>query len=225
MNIYDALFGDQDLDEVLLDAHFDGGSKLHAARARLWEGNVPAATAELVGAPQPWATFIAARASVQSGQGARPLLQSVANDPTAESRPRLWAWTALRKLGERELPPDVLGLVIEVPMNGDFDTLAAYQDGSVRFLGHAGQARFLEPEAAPAAAVAALLGHASLLLAVPPSPRVPSAPPPPDLVRLSALSPAGVHATEVPWSDLEPPAPYSHLFAAATALFQDITAL
>lgn len=61
----------------------------------------------------------------------------------------MWAWTALRALGERPSAMhegEVLGVVVEVPVDEGVDVLAAYADGRVRFLGSAGQIVVREAE-------------------------------------------------------------------------------
>jgi hypothetical protein len=54
-------------------------------------------------------------------------------------------WSALRELGESPDPKsgkEILGVVVEVPMRGAYDTLAAYQDGSASYLNFSGKAIF-----------------------------------------------------------------------------------
>lgn len=58
-----------------------------------------------------------------------------------EARLRLWAWHSLRLLGKfpsPELAKQVLGVVIEVPFGERSDILAAYADGSARYINHQG---------------------------------------------------------------------------------------
>src|SRR5690349_15588199 len=131
MTPYQMLFADQDLSEVLMEAEFPSGSKLDAARARMWEGDVEETTALAKGAEEPWASFVIALARANAGGAPQPQLRAVAEDAFAEPRARLWAWTALRKLGEKPAPvfaQEVLGCVVEVPVDGGLDVLAAYSD-------------------------------------------------------------------------------------------------
>jgi hypothetical protein len=226
MNLRDALFADQDLGEVLLAAELPPGSPLAAARARLWEAD-PAATARLAdGAPEPWRTFLVAAARLEAGLDAAAVLAPLAQNPRCETRARLWAWTALRGTGALSPPPsEVLGLVVEVPVESGYDVLAAYADGRVRFLGHRGQVIIREPPERADPTVTALLREAASLLDLPAAPRDRDVPAPLDGVRLSALSSGGVHTGWVSWADLDPPAPHAALFAAATRLLEAITAL
>jgi len=62
-----------------------------------------------------------------------------------ETRITLWVWSALRELGDQPdagAAREILGVVVEVPMQGAYDTLAAYQDGSARYLNFSGSAIF-----------------------------------------------------------------------------------
>ena len=68
---------------------------------------------------------------------AKKSLRQILSDPVAEVREKLWAWRALRELGEK--PPasvanEVQGVVMEVPVDDWIDTLAAYSDGRARYL-------------------------------------------------------------------------------------------
>jgi hypothetical protein len=226
MNPYDALFADQDLADVVLEAEFPAGSKLDVARARMWEGK-PQETASLAsGAGEPWASFVVGLAQMNAGQSPTRI-KGVAEDAFQEARARAWAWTALRKLGEKPAPmyqQEVLGVVVEVPVDDGLDVLAAYTDGSVRFLGHADQLIVREADGKPDAKVAALVSQAHALLASPPAPRDKAAPPPPpEAVRFTALSANGLHRVEVPWKEVEKGGKYEPLFAAAVDLLREVT--
>jgi len=62
-----------------------------------------------------------------------------------ETRIQLWVWSALRELGEQPEASaawEILGVVIEAPMKNAYDTLAAYQDGSARYLNFSGSSIF-----------------------------------------------------------------------------------
>lgn len=73
------------------------------------------------------------------------LLRGVLDRPNLETRIQLWAWSALRELGvhpDTSAGSEVLGVVVEVPLQDAWDTLAAYQDGSARYLNYSGAAIF-----------------------------------------------------------------------------------
>ena len=83
--------------------------------------------------------FAKAYQQVKEGKtaDAKKSLRQVLSDPAAEVREKLWAWRALRQLGEKP-PPNVAneiqGVVIEVPVDDWIDTLGAYSDGRARYL-------------------------------------------------------------------------------------------
>jgi hypothetical protein len=72
---------------------------------------------------------------------ARETLRAMLNRDDIEERVRLLIWAALRDLGER--PPatiadSVRGVILEVPVGNSVDILAAYSDGTARYLNHSG---------------------------------------------------------------------------------------
>jgi hypothetical protein len=72
-------------------------------------------------------------------------LRDILSLANLETRIQLWVWSALRELGvqpEANAAWEILGVVIEVPMKGAYDTLAAYQDGSARYLNFSGSSIF-----------------------------------------------------------------------------------
>ncbi|MEI9865187.1 MAG: hypothetical protein WDN00_11690 [Limisphaerales bacterium] len=72
-------------------------------------------------------------------------LQSVLKTQPLETRVELWTWAGLRELGqkpEQKVATQVLGVIVEVPMQGGYDTLAGYADGSARYLNFSGRAIF-----------------------------------------------------------------------------------
>lgn len=102
---------------------------------------------KLDGSPSPFQTIADASALAMAGKNeeARSLLHSVLALPSLESRVQLWVWSGLRELGEQpdaRAGGEVLGVVIEVPVQGTYDTLAAYQDGSARYLNFSGASIF-----------------------------------------------------------------------------------
>ena len=77
--------------------------------------------------------------------GARSRLHTLLGTHALETRIQLFTWSALRELGEQpdaKAGTEVLGVVVEVPMRDGYDTLAAYQDGSARYLNLSGSAIF-----------------------------------------------------------------------------------
>jgi hypothetical protein len=102
---------------------------------------------KLNGSPGPFQTFADAVELSKAGkkEEAKTRLHSILQAPNLETRIQLWVWSALRELGEQpgaDSGGEVLGVVIEVPMRGAYDTLAGYQDGSARYLDFSGKAIF-----------------------------------------------------------------------------------
>lgn len=95
----------------------------------------------------PFAGLVDAARLVAEGrkEEAIALLRGTLDRPDIETRIQLWAWSALRELGvqpDASAASEVLGVVVEVPMQEAWDTLAAYQDGSARYLNYSGAAIF-----------------------------------------------------------------------------------
>ncbi|WP_154668023.1 hypothetical protein [Pseudoduganella violaceinigra] len=72
------------------------------------------------------------------------VVQAIAQDPNEESRVRLLAAQWLRANGHAPAAPEVLGVVIEVPLEESMDTLAAYADGRVRYINASGRTAVFE---------------------------------------------------------------------------------
>lgn len=101
----------------------------------------------LDGSQSPFQTIADASILVDDGKKSEAIsmLRKVLDTPDLESRLTLWVWSALRELGEKPDPKmafQVIGVVVEVPSGGAYDTLAAYMDGSARYLNFSGKAIF-----------------------------------------------------------------------------------
>lgn len=66
-------------------------------------------------------------------------LEKLADDTSQESRIRLLALHQLRKAGRVSHNKEILGVVVEVALRDGLDVLAAYADGTARFLHHTGR--------------------------------------------------------------------------------------
>lgn len=93
------------------------------------------------------------------------VLEGILTRPNIETRIQLWIWSALRELRvqpEQKLAFEILGVVLEVTIKGAYDTLAAYQDGSARYLNFSGAAIFWDrPDEAVTTLCHALLKSAA----------------------------------------------------------------
>ncbi|MFN8016594.1 MAG: hypothetical protein U0P45_00580 [Acidimicrobiales bacterium] len=118
---------------------------------------------------EPWSLFVRARAHLRDGDQdlAIRAWSQIANPIFGwESRQVLQAWTFLRGQGivpDASIAGEVLGVVVEIAMEGSHDVLAAYADRSVRFLHHLGGATVVEdqvPELEPHIAATLAAGQA-----------------------------------------------------------------
>ncbi len=105
----------------------------------------------LDGSPGAFQTIADASKLVEAGKKEEAIarLRGVLDLPQLETRIQLWVWSALRELGEKPDPKfalEVLGVIIEMPSGGGYDTLAAYIDGSARYLNFSGRAIFWDAQ-------------------------------------------------------------------------------
>ena len=101
---------------------------------------------------EPWLSFDRARNLATNGDaaGAQRIWRQITEMPGIESRHVLQAWHFLREFDVN--PPEgvarhTLGAVAQIPMKSSHDVLAAYADGSVRYLNYSGKVAAVEPPA------------------------------------------------------------------------------
>lgn len=104
-------------------------------------------TVNLAGATGPLLTLAEASQLADAGKKSAALerYRLALTQPGLDTRLTLWTWNGLRELGEKPSPKiarEVLGVVIEVPVKNGYDTLAAYADGTARFLNFSGTGIF-----------------------------------------------------------------------------------
>jgi hypothetical protein len=80
--------------------------------------------------PAPWQSILFAR------QVQPDAVRALANDQQQDPRVRCMAFNWLRQQGQQVPARELLGTVLEVPMEGGLDVMAVYIDGSVRYLNH-----------------------------------------------------------------------------------------
>jgi hypothetical protein len=102
---------------------------------------------KLDGSTGPFQSFADAVQLAKAGkkEEAKSRFRGILGLPNVETRIQLWVWSALRELGEQpdiKSGEEILGVVMEVPMRGAYDTLGAYRDGSARYLNFSGSAIF-----------------------------------------------------------------------------------
>lgn len=123
--------------------------------------------------PAPWqATLASAPPDLQA-------LQTLAADGNQEGRVRYLAYQQLRHDGQSVPFRQLLGVIVEVPLPGGLDTLAAYSEGGVRYVNHSGR-------------IAVVDGAPSM------------APPERDNIRLTFLVSDGLYFGEGPMTVMQP---------------------
>lgn len=92
-------------------------------------------------------------------------VRSLAEDESAESRVRVLAYNWLRQHRQNVPRRKLFGVIVEVPVQGGLDVLAAYQDGRVRYINHTEKtAVFEDVPAAIAAKSKELIGIAQVVV-------------------------------------------------------------
>ena len=151
-------------------------------------------------------------------------LLGVARDETAEGRIRALAYNRLREQGERVAERIVLGVIVEVALDGGLDTLAAFREGSVRYLNHAGKVAVFEAAPASVTDAARAVVGASERLAEQIGPWEEARLPPPAAaaVRLTLLVSDGLYFGEGPYKVLRGDALGGPVLAAAEHLLESV---
>lgn len=187
-------------------------------------GDVPIEDWAGTSAEPPWIHFqdaehAMAHADVPAAEAA---LHAVLDTTGLESRQYLQAWSCLRQLDRdalTALPERLYGVVLDVPLEQGYDTLAAYEDHTARYLNQAGGAIIWHAEDATMdALVDALLSAARPLLAtvgVWESARPPLTS---GRARISLLTAEGLHFSEGSFEKLSTDSSTGAVFTAGVAL-------
>jgi len=138
--------------------------------------------------PTPW------QAALFSEPPRLPALTALADDASEEGRIRYLAYARLRALGQTVPPRRLLGVIVEVPLEGGLDTLAAFSEGGVRYLNQSGKIAVHEGTAALQAKVAALFAASEPLVArMSPSQEARRSPPAVGIMRITFLGSEGMY--------------------------------
>lgn len=157
-------------------------------------------------------------------QQAKKSLKQLLLDPEAEVRARLWAWRALRQLGEKppaDIANEVQGVVLEVPVDNSVDALAAYSDGRVRYVnGKGGGAIIWETPDHPRIdpLVKQVMKDAQPVVAKTPAFDA-HKPEKNDVIRVSILTYGGIHIVEAREGDISEGHIMGPVYEAGTRLF------
>lgn len=180
---------------------------------------------------EPWRSFQEALNASDSGEKgvAERILRGVLVQRGLESRHYLQAWSGLRELGvypEATEAQHLYGMVLDVPMAGGWDTLAAYEDHTCRYLNYTGGATIWEhPSNALDGPIDQLLqtGRATVVQIGPWEGSRPGLSP--GKMRISFLCPIGLHFGEAPFEVLMNDPKAGAIINAGTALLQAVTNL
>jgi hypothetical protein len=149
---------------------------------------------------EPWLSFAKARDHLSSGrtQDAIALFQRIVGMPDLESRHYLQAWHFLRQLGVQpnaSVAKDVLGVVVEVALREGLDILAAYADGTARYVNHSGSAVVWDgPDNSLLQQIESVLGAGEVVVdRIGPWKEQRPPAPPTGQARVSVLTPSGLH--------------------------------
>ncbi len=130
------------------------------------------------------------------------VVQAMAQDPNEESRVRLLAAHWLRANGHVPAAPEMLGVVIEVPLDDSMDTLAAYADGRVRYINQTGRTAVFEGAPAEVAEQAKAVVATAIPAFMQAAAKKPAFAPGAGQLRFTFLSQDGNRVTEGFFSDI-----------------------
>jgi hypothetical protein len=124
-------------------------------------------------------------------------LRALADDDLQEGRVRYLAYAKLRRLGEPVPAKRLLGVIVEVPLPGGLDVLAAYSEGSVRYINQTGKLAFYERVESLTPLVQRLISDSSKVVArIGPTDQLRRPPPLGESVRITFLVSDGYYFGE-----------------------------
>jgi hypothetical protein len=178
----------------------------------------------------PWSAFVTARAHLANRHIPEAIdsWRQVLASPDLEPRHYLQAWHFLRQHDvqpPKEIAKKILGAVVEVGMPKGLDILAAYVDHSARYYNFSGAGIVWErPEPSLDALIDKLLGACSVVVnQIGPWNKNRPSPPPDGQVRLSFLTPSGLHFGQGVMNDMAQNELGGPVIQAAIQLMQALT--
>lgn len=170
--------------------------------------------------PAPWqATLASALPDLQA-------LRTLAADESQDGLIRYLAYQKLRHLGESVSSRQLFGVIIEVPLAGGLDTLAAYSDGGVRYVNQSGRISVLDDSPAMAHLVQGLFAMSQPVVnAIGPWKEARRAPPERDNIRLTFLVSDGLYFGEGPMNVMQREPMAAPIIQRATELLQAVVAI
>lgn len=152
-------------------------------------------------------------------------LEALASDPSAEGRVRFLAYSRLREQGKIVQPKILLGVIIEVPLSGGLDTLAAFSEGGVRYINQSGKLVVIEGAEGFLPVVKKLFSVSEPVVSqIGPWAKPRLAPPKQGNVRLTFLVSDGLYFGEGPMSIMQSEAMAGPIINNAAELLQAVVA-
>jgi hypothetical protein len=153
----------------------------------------------------------------------KPALQAIAADAANEGRVRVLAFNRLRAAGEQVPAKQLLGVIVEVPLQQGLDVLAAFSEGGVRYFNQSGKTAVFEGSGNPVEGLAKELLAASQTIVDRIGPwDKPRLPPPKAGVRISFLVSDGLYFGEGPFEALQKDPMAGPVLAKAGQLLQRV---
>jgi hypothetical protein len=151
-------------------------------------------------------------------------VERISKDENEESRLRILAFNHLRSKNMRIPKRQLLGVVVEVPLDGGLDTLAVFVDSRMRYINHTGKLAVFEatPAAMEQDRKKLLRASAAAITKIGPWEKPRRPPPTEGNVRLTFLVSDGLYFGEGPFSAIQQDAVGGPVLLAATELFMKI---
>jgi len=179
----------------------------------------------------PWSAFASARQSIAASDATRAVEQwkTILNTPNLESRHYVQAWHFLRQHAQQPSPDiakKVFGVVVEVGMPKGLDLLAAYPDHSARYYSFSGGGVVWEhPDESLNPLIDALLAASERVVEqIGPWDGERPPVPPTGQIRISFLTPSGLHFGQAPMQALASDPLGGRVVQLATELMQALIA-
>ena len=152
-------------------------------------------------------------------------LQVLAVDATQEGRVRFLAFSRLREIGKAVHPKILLGVIVEVPLEGGLDALAAFSEGGIRYVNQSGKLVVIEGVASFLPMVKRLFAVAEPVVAhIGPWDKPRLGPPKQGNVRLTFLVSDGLYFGEGPMSIMQREAMAGPIIQQSIKLLQAVVA-
>ncbi|MBX3586453.1 MAG: hypothetical protein KF796_07400 [Ramlibacter sp.] len=152
-------------------------------------------------------------------------LEALAADPNQEGRVRYLAFQRLRTSGRAVPQKELLGVIVEVPLSGGLDTLAAYSEGGVRYVNQSGKLVVAEGVPSFQLLVAGLFTAAKPVVAkIGPWKGPRRAPPAQGNIRMTFLVSDGLYFGEGPMALMQQEPLAAPVIKRATELLQAVVA-